>query len=176
LDGKAADQAQRNSLKIVVLDELIKVDAEKLKGDAKVVPEVKVVCHVHHIRRIFCIVFSQVLQNLDFDQRLMVKTLFISDNLYSGVCIRLVVKDANDLAERPFAKWVCYLIAVKDVIVQDDEVVTPLVIVRVVASVGSGASHLGSTLSEEPNLWKIQDLPLLVLSQLVQIMLQNLPR
>jgi hypothetical protein len=81
LDGKAADQAQRNSLKIVVLDELIKVDAEKLKGDAKVVPEVEVVCHMHHIRSIFCIVFSEVLQNLDFDQRLMVKTFFISDHL-----------------------------------------------------------------------------------------------
>mmetsp|Transcript_25504 Transcript_25504/g.58865 ORF Transcript_25504/g.58865 Transcript_25504/m.58865 type:complete len:266 (+) Transcript_25504:182-979(+) len=61
LDSKAPDQTQRDALKVVVLDKLIQVDAQELKSDAKVVPEVEVICHVHDIGRALNVTLSNVL-------------------------------------------------------------------------------------------------------------------
>lgn len=47
LNGDTADEAEGESLELVVLDELVQVDAEHLKRDAHVVAEVEVIVHRH---------------------------------------------------------------------------------------------------------------------------------
>lgn len=47
--GKLPNQRKAEALKLVLLDELIKVHAKQLKGHADVIPEGKILQHVDNI-------------------------------------------------------------------------------------------------------------------------------
>ena len=61
LNGKSADQTQTYSLEVVVFDELIQVDAEEFKRDAKMLSENHIILHADDVMRIFRVVLFQML-------------------------------------------------------------------------------------------------------------------
>eukprot|EP00420_Gonyaulax_spinifera_P006924 CAMPEP_0197932982 /NCGR_PEP_ID=MMETSP1439-20131203/109423_1 /TAXON_ID=66791 /ORGANISM="Gonyaulax spinifera, Strain CCMP409" /LENGTH=139 /DNA_ID=CAMNT_0043555791 /DNA_START=214 /DNA_END=634 /DNA_ORIENTATION=+ len=99
LDCKAADEPKRHTLEVVVLDELVEVDAQELKRDAEVVPEVEVVQHVHDIRGALDIPLTQVLKDLHLNKGLVVESLLVAHHLEGDVVARLVIEGANHLSE-----------------------------------------------------------------------------
>mmetsp|Transcript_35903 Transcript_35903/g.99552 ORF Transcript_35903/g.99552 Transcript_35903/m.99552 type:complete len:237 (-) Transcript_35903:439-1149(-) len=176
LDGKTAYQPQRHTLEVVVLDEFIQVYAEQLKGNAEMVPEVKVIQHVHHVGGALDVALTQVLKDLHLNQGLMVEPLLVANHLECDVVAGLVIKGANHLPERAFAEGVHHLIAVEYVIAQHNEVIAALIIIGVVVGRARRAADLGRPRAEIPDLREVQNLTLLVVSQLLDVILQDLGR
>ena len=54
LRRNSSNQAGRQAGEVVVLDKVVKIDAQQLKADAQVASEIKGLAHVHHIRQSFC--------------------------------------------------------------------------------------------------------------------------
>jgi len=50
--GELPNQLQGEALELVLLDQLVEVDGEKLEGDAGVAPEAEVVIHVDDVERV----------------------------------------------------------------------------------------------------------------------------
>ena len=63
--GELADELEAESLELVLLDELVQVDAEELEGDAGVVAERKVVEQVDDVVSVVLVLLAQVLQDAD---------------------------------------------------------------------------------------------------------------
>mmetsp|Transcript_48637 Transcript_48637/g.125284 ORF Transcript_48637/g.125284 Transcript_48637/m.125284 type:complete len:217 (+) Transcript_48637:637-1287(+) len=176
LDGKSPDETQRNPLEIVVFNELVEIYAEQLEGDAQVVPEIEVVHHVHHIRGALDVALAQVLEDLHLDQRLVVKSFLVPDDLASHLSIRFVVESSDHLAKGSFTERAHDLVPIENVVVQHYEVIAALIVIGMVVGCSRSAANLRRSRAKEPNLWKIQDLPLLVLCELVHVVLQHLRR
>lgn len=64
---KALDQLQAEPLEVVLLDELVQVDRQQLKGDAQVVAEHEVLLDVDDMVHVLRIVVAQVLQHLELN-------------------------------------------------------------------------------------------------------------
>ncbi len=60
LDGESPDQANGHSLEVVVLNELVQVDAEQLEANDQVLPEYRVVLHPDNVVHIIWVVLLQV--------------------------------------------------------------------------------------------------------------------
>ena len=60
-----ADELETEPLELVLLDELVEVDAEELEGDAGVVAEREVVEEVDDVVRVVLVLLPQVLQDAD---------------------------------------------------------------------------------------------------------------
>mmetsp|Transcript_55745 Transcript_55745/g.180990 ORF Transcript_55745/g.180990 Transcript_55745/m.180990 type:complete len:282 (-) Transcript_55745:420-1265(-) len=176
LDGKSPDETQRNPLEVVVLNELVEIYAEQLEGDAQVVPEIEVVHHVHHIRGALDVALAQVLEDLHLDQRLVVKSFLVPDDLASHLSIRFVVESSDHLAKGSFTERAHDLVPIENVVVQHYEVIAALIVIGMVVDCSRSAANLRRSRAKEPDLWKIQDLPLLVLCELVHVVLQHLRR
>ena len=63
--GELADELEAEPLELVLLDELVEVDAEELEGDAGVVAEREVVEEVDDVVRVVLVLLPQVLQDAD---------------------------------------------------------------------------------------------------------------
>ena len=63
--GELADELEAESLELVLLDELVQVDAEELEGDAGVVAEREVVEQVDDVVSVVLVLLAQVLQDAD---------------------------------------------------------------------------------------------------------------
>mmetsp|Transcript_24009 Transcript_24009/g.42929 ORF Transcript_24009/g.42929 Transcript_24009/m.42929 type:complete len:303 (-) Transcript_24009:952-1860(-) len=137
LNGETADEPQRDSLEVVVLDEFVKVDAEQFEGDTKVIPKVEVIHHVHDVGGALEVLLPDVLQDLHFHKRLMVESLLVANYLQSHTSIvGLEVSRSDNLSEGSLSKRGHHLVAVQEMVVQNYGVVPALIIVAVV--VGGG--------------------------------------
>ena len=63
--GELADELEAESLELVLLDELVQVNAEELEGDAGVVAEREVVEQVDDVVSVVLVLLAQVLQDAD---------------------------------------------------------------------------------------------------------------
>mmetsp|Transcript_28140 Transcript_28140/g.66130 ORF Transcript_28140/g.66130 Transcript_28140/m.66130 type:complete len:212 (+) Transcript_28140:410-1045(+) len=104
----------------------------------------------------------------------MMKSLLVADHLQGDAVVRLEIKRADDLPKGTFAQWVQHLVAVQDVVVQDNHVIATLVVVRVVICRCRRPPNFWSTCTEVPDLREVQNLPLLELCQLLDVMLEHL--
>lgn len=132
LRREPADQNRGEPNKAVGLDELVQVDTQKLSHDTQVTPKVKVFRHPNQVVLVLGVPFDQLLEDLDLDQGLMVETLLVADNLDSDRFARLVVSALNDLPERALAKDPNDFVSIREVIVRNNQVITPLIIVSVI--------------------------------------------
>mmetsp|Transcript_107975 Transcript_107975/g.311999 ORF Transcript_107975/g.311999 Transcript_107975/m.311999 type:complete len:266 (-) Transcript_107975:397-1194(-) len=176
LDGEAPDQTQGDALEIVVLDELVQVDAQQLECDAQMVPEVEVVHHVHDVRCALDVPLPNVLEDLDFHEGLVMEPLLVPNHLQGYIALGLVVEGAHDLTERSFTEGVHDLIPIQNVIMKNDQVVPSLVVVRVVVRGCGCPPNLRRPGAVIPHLREVQDLALLILRELVDVVLQHLRR
>lgn len=55
LRGEPADEPQRESLEVVVLEEVVEAQAVQLEADAQVAAEVEAVVHDHHVTLLPCV-------------------------------------------------------------------------------------------------------------------------
>jgi hypothetical protein len=60
LDGESPDQANGDSLEVVVFDELVQVNAQQLKPNDQVLSEYRVVLHSDDIVHIIWIILLQI--------------------------------------------------------------------------------------------------------------------
>ncbi len=71
-------QLQREPLELVLLDQLVEVDAEQLEGEAGVAAEREVVEQVDDVVRVVLVLLAQVLQDPDLLLRLPVEALLVA--------------------------------------------------------------------------------------------------
>lgn len=72
LKTEAFGQSNREALEIVILDELVQIDAEHFENDEDVTSEDELVFDAHNVLGVVVVAVSQGLQNLDFNFALFV--------------------------------------------------------------------------------------------------------
>ena len=112
LRAKTADEAEPQASKVVLLDELVQVEAQQLEGDAQVRAERKVLADVHDVVRVAGVGGAQVLQHAQLDLRLRVEALLVADDLERAVLAGLVVEHLEHLAKAAAAEHRQHLVAV----------------------------------------------------------------
>mmetsp|Transcript_4359 Transcript_4359/g.6109 ORF Transcript_4359/g.6109 Transcript_4359/m.6109 type:complete len:92 (-) Transcript_4359:666-941(-) len=85
-------------------DEIVQVNAQELKGQAKMVSEMEGVHDVYHMALTIWVLFFHVLENLCFHQSLLVISLFVSDDLQRKLFVGFVVKHFNHLPKCTLSK------------------------------------------------------------------------
>jgi hypothetical protein len=114
--------------------------------------------------------FAEVVQDLDLDQRLVMEPLLVADNLDGDKFTGCVVTTLEHLTKRAFAERADDFIAVRQMIVVDDEVVTSVVIVpMIVGGVVQCRVLLLATGAEEIHLFEIENLLALVLGKVLDL-------
>src|ERR1700712_3861399 len=73
--------------------------------------------------------FTQLLQDVDFYQGLLVEALFVSNDLNGDQQTSLVVNASNDLAETAFSKHVHNFVTICKMISHDNVVITTIVVI-----------------------------------------------
>ena len=130
--GELPDQLKGEPLELVLLDQLVQVDAEQLEGDAHVAPEHKVVVHVDQVEGVVLVLLAQVLQDPDLFLGLSVKPLLVPDHLEGYVLVGLVVVGLHHLPEAALAYHLQDLVPVGQVVVRDVGVGALVVVVAAV--------------------------------------------
>jgi hypothetical protein len=99
LDCEASDKSKRDTLEIVVFDELVEVDTKQLKGDAQMITEVEVIIEVHDIGGVLGVPLSELLQNAHLYKRLMMKPFLVPNDLDSDKRVGFVVFSPDHLTK-----------------------------------------------------------------------------
>ena len=110
--GKLSHQRQAKALELVLLDELVQVDAEQFKREADVVSEGEVVQEVDYVVRVFSILFFQVFQDSNLLIGLSVKSPLVANNLQCHMLLCFVIVSLQDLPKAPFPQHLEYLVPV----------------------------------------------------------------
>lgn len=109
-------QSNRKSLKIIVLDKLVKVDAQHFENDEDMTSENKIFFDTHNIFGIVVVGVPQCFQNLNFNLALLVQFLPILKNLYSTKLFCLMIKASHNNAKSPSSKFFLNFISVSDLV------------------------------------------------------------
>lgn len=137
-------------------------------------PEHAVIFYADDVVCVLGVVISQVLQNLQLDLSLVLKSLFVPNNFYSHDFAGLVVHAPKCLPETALAQKVDHFEAISDVVLQDHIIIALVIIKPKVVLVERGALDLLGVQAQKVNLFVVQDFALLVVSQLVHKVLQGL--
>ena len=78
--SKLSDQLEAEPLELVLLDQLVEVDIEQLKGDTSVGAKDEMVKHMNDVIAIVFILLAQVLQDSDLFLGLAVEPFLIADH------------------------------------------------------------------------------------------------
>ena len=104
LHRKPPDEPKAQPNKVVLLDELIQIDAEQLKGDAQVAAEHEVLLYVDHIVAVLWVLAPQMLQDFQLHLGLVVEALLVPDDLQSFKVTSLVIQHLEHLAKAALAQ------------------------------------------------------------------------
>ena len=103
LDGEAFDQVQGKALEIVHFYEFVHVNAQQLEGQAQVVAEHELRYLAHNVFLVVLVVSVKDVDQLCLDKALLVKSLFVPQDLHCYKLFGLVVKTSEHNAERTFS-------------------------------------------------------------------------
>ena len=106
LNGKSPDKRQRHPPKIIGLNKLVQVDAKQLKRNQQVFPKHARVLHSNDVHLVVGVILLQMLDYIQFDLRLMLEFVFVSDYLDCDNFLSLMVKAFESLAETTLAQKV----------------------------------------------------------------------
>lgn len=73
--------------------------------------KVCIVQHVYNIMRSICILFAQLVQNVELNNGLVEEALLVSDYLDGHMCVGLVIESSDHLAKAALANHLQDLIA-----------------------------------------------------------------
>ena len=79
-------------------------------------PEIGIVQHVYDIVRSIGILFSQLIQNVEFHHSLIQKTFFVAYDFDGHMCVGFVIQSTNHLAKTALANDLQDFIAKSNVI------------------------------------------------------------
>lgn len=131
-------------MEVVALDELIQIHAQHLEGEDQMLAEDELFFYADYILFVLWVVVSQLLQNLGFNEALLVEALLVSENLEGHVLLVLVIKTFEYLAEAALSEPVDDLEAVADVLAFLGDVLVLVVVEAVVVdAVGRSRWSLG---------------------------------
>ena len=91
LDSKPLYQRQRKALERVHFDKLVKVDREQFKRDDQVLSEHKLVKQLNDVLLVFRVILVQSFDQFDLNQTLLVKSLFVLEDLQGNKLLVFVV-------------------------------------------------------------------------------------
>lgn len=132
LDREAANQADRDALEVVALDELVEVHAQHLEGEDEVLAEDELLLDANYVLLVLWVVVAQLIQYLCLDEALLIQAFLVSEYLEGDVLLVLVVKTFEDLAEAALAEPVDDLETVADVLALLGDVLVLVVVEAVV--------------------------------------------
>jgi hypothetical protein len=170
---------------------LLQINAEQLERDAHVVSKVKVFRHGDHClagisvgpvilvlvqcrwKRFATTPVAQVLQNLDLDERLVMKPLLVPDELDRHVLAGFPVEALENNAKRALAQHGQDLVAEVDVVVRHNSVVPPFVVKTVVGARVAGGSNFLLGAADKVYMGKVQYFSLFEQRHLVHVELES---
>lgn len=132
LDAESFSQRHRESLKVVVLDELVEINAQHFKTDEYVAAEGEVVLDADDVLRILPVRVSQRFEDADLDLALFVELLPVLQDLQSDGLLLLVVVATDDDTERSTAQLLLDLITEVDMVLGIVQIVGLVVVEAVV--------------------------------------------
>lgn len=131
-------------MEVVAFDELVEIHAQHLEGEDQVLAEDELLLYANDVLFVLWVVVAELLQNLGFNETLLVESLLVSENLERNVLLVLVIKTFEYLAEAALSKPVYDLETVADVLALLGDVLVLVVVEAVVVdTVGRGRRPLG---------------------------------
>lgn len=91
LNGEPSNQPDRHPSELIVLNELIKVYAEKLERYDEMLPVNGEVLYPDDIVDIIGVMLLEVVENVQLDPSLMMKAFLVADNLHCNKLIGLII-------------------------------------------------------------------------------------
>lgn len=76
--------------------------------------------------------FTQIVQNLDLNQGLMMKAFFVANNFDRHGVTCTVISALENLAKGAFSKGVNHLVSVREVIMIDNQVISTIIIIAMI--------------------------------------------
>lgn len=128
LNGESSYQTEWNSLKIIVLYKLIKINTQAFKCNQKMLPKNNIIFNSDYIILIIFIMMIQKFQYSQFNTRLILKFLFISNNLDSINFLCFVIKTLYSLSKTSLPKKFKDFISICQMILKNNLVITLIVI------------------------------------------------
>ena len=104
LNGESSYQTEWNSLKIIVLYKLIKINTQAFKCNQKMLPKNNIIFNSDYIILIIFVMMIQKFQYSQFNTRLILKFLFISNNLDSINLLCFMIKTLYSLSKTSLPK------------------------------------------------------------------------
>ena len=135
-------------------------------------PEYHEIAYLHDVRATPHVFVTDVSQDLQLHQRLLVEVILVLDDLQCHQRLALVVIDLDDLAESATTDRIQQLVAVGNVIVEHVFVFVVLV-VELSAAI---CSDLVGLVPNEVDMLELQHLLSLVAGQVLRVLAQNLGR
>lgn len=170
---KLAHELQTEALEVVLLDELVQIDAEQFEGDAHVAAEGERVEHVDDVHGVVLVLLAQLTQYTYLLVRLTVEALLVTHHLERHVLVRLMIVGLDHLAERALADHAQHLVAIRHVVVWHMDVRALFVVVLVVVGPADDARPFLRIRADEVDLLVIEDLVMLVRRQFVHVQLHH---
>ena len=133
----------------------IQINAKQLKRDNQMFPKNQIVLHPDYIVLVIWVILLQMLQYLQFYSRLVLKLLFVPDELNRHYLLSLVVLALEGLAKTALAEEFYNLKPVAYVVLHYHVVVTPLVVITKVMLIIRVALYFLSPPTDVPYLFVI---------------------
>lgn len=171
--GKLSHQSQAKALELVLLDELVQVDAEQFKRETDVVSEGEVVQQVDYVVRVLSILFFQVFQNSNLLVGLPVKSPLVANNLQCDMLLCFVVVSLQDLPKASLSQNLQYLIPVRHMVVCHHLIAPLVIIIASVLGTTRNTVSLLCMLPHEEHLWVPRNLLLLECGQSTPVQLES---
>jgi len=168
-----AHELQTEALEVVLLDELVQIDAEQFEGDAHVAAEGERVEHVDDVHGVVLVLLAQLTQDAYLLVRLTVEALLVAHHLERHVLVRLMIVGLDHLAERALTDHAQHLVAIRHVVVRHMNVRALFVVVLVVVGPADDARPFLRVRADEVDLLVVEDLVMLVRGQLVHVQLHH---
>lgn len=163
-------------MKIVGLDELVKIHAQQFKRNQQVAAEDLVVDDSDDVVVIVLVSVLEVLQDPELHAGLVLEPLFVANDFDGDHLLLFVVEALQRLAEAAAADFVEYLVSEGKVVFYDDLVVTAFVVVAEVVLVQSRALDFWRLQAEEVHVRIIAHFDLFVVGEsLAAVQLHRLP-
>lgn len=132
LDGEPFGQCHWEPLEIIVLNELVQVDAKHLKAYEYMTSECERVFYPYDVLRILVILVPKRLQNLYLNLTLFMQFLPVFQYLQGNYLFALMVKAPDNDTEGSFAKFLLNLIPVINLFLCFIQIVSLVVVESVV--------------------------------------------
>jgi len=119
-------------LEVVALDELIQVHAQHLESEDEMLAEDELFLDANYVLLVLWIVVAELLQDLGFNEALLVEAFLVSKNFEGDVLLIFVIKTFEYLAEAALSEPVDDLETVADVLALLCDVLVLVVVEAVV--------------------------------------------